>query len=83
MVHGSSPQGRDGGSQVSYPDPGRPTVRGRGAAGYLTGMSDSDPEEHDKLIEQNQEREDQEQDQDSEPTMTAPDGERPTGDVTA
>ncbi|WP_157677103.1 hypothetical protein [Auraticoccus monumenti] len=46
-------------------------------------MSDSDPEEHDKLIEQNQEREEQEQDQDSEPTMTAPDGERPTGDQTA
>lgn len=60
-------------------------MRAQRAGGYLLGMSDSDPEEHDKLIEQNQEREEreQEQDQDSEPTMTAPDGERPTGDVTA
>ncbi|SDE06723.1 hypothetical protein SAMN04489747_2420 [Auraticoccus monumenti] len=83
MGHGSSPRGRDDGSPVSYPHLGRPTVRAGCGAGYLDGMSDSDPEEHDKLIEQNQEREEQEQDQDSEPTMTAPDGERPTGDQTA
>ncbi|MVA76297.1 hypothetical protein GC722_09705 [Auraticoccus sp. F435] len=47
-------------------------------------MSDSDASEHDKLMENDQEQGGEqvdldEPDQDSEPTMTAPDGERPTG----
>ncbi len=55
-------------------------------AGYRQVMSDSDPSEHDKLMDNDQESEESTQDevvdQDSEPTMTAPDEDRPTGQQT-